>query len=51
MNNALQHLLTTNIPVGIVVAIPASHGGDRGSIPREGEAFYENCDKYFKLRP
>ena len=39
MNNALQHLLKTNIPVGIVVAIPASHGGEGFNSPRGGKHF------------
>ena len=35
----VEHLILDSI----VVSIPACHAGDRGSIPRRGELFYDIC--------
>ena len=41
-----------NIPSGLVVRIPRSHRGGRGSIPRLGKCFWSSCKGHvsrFKL--
>ena len=59
----VRHKDVQPVPVSIVVSIPACHAGDRGSIPRRGDAFFPvrnellfrknyllHCRYYFSLQ-
>jgi hypothetical protein len=43
LHDSLEQLISGQVLDSIVVSIPACHAGDRGSIPRRGDAAFFDC--------